>query len=177
MKTGENMTEEDGRYSKRSEMMEFIEENREILEDLIRREKREAERVHRKNKDKVREKVNRAKRDTKTSMRQTFDALTDPDIQVHFMTAGFEFMTGLNALIREMPQPFMDYDEYDDGHDEEEDHDEESKKSKRSPRSIEITAPEEDEVAEEPVKEETTKTAARSTSGTRKRSTTKKSEE
>lgn len=175
MKTGENMTEEDDRYSKRSEMIEFIEENREILEDLIRREKREAERVHRKNKDKVRKKVNRAKRETKASMRQTFDALTDPDIQVHFMTAGFEFITGLNALIREMPQPFADYDEYD-----EEDYDEdgeENKKSKRSPRSIEITAPEEDEVAEEPVEEETAKTTSRSTSGTRKRSTTKKSED
>ena len=169
------MTEEDGRYSKRSEMMDFIEENREIIEDLVRREKREAERIYYKSKDRVRNKARRVKRETKTSMSQAFDAFTDPDIQAHFMTAGFEFLTGINSLIRGMPQPFRNDDEYDD-EDYEEDYDEDGQ-DKRSSRSIEIRIPEEDEVEEEPKKEETTKTNSKSTSGTRKRSTAKKSEE
>jgi ElaB/YqjD/DUF883 family membrane-anchored ribosome-binding protein len=111
---GETMTGDEEKRNIESELEKFVRDNLETLEELIRREKESAEETFNKGKDKVRDRVDRTKQEAKSSAKQTFDAFTDPKVQGHFMNAGFEFVMGINSLIRSMPRPpFMrDEDDY-----------------------------------------------------------------
>lgn len=132
------MTEDkDDRCDDRSDIEEFIKENRDILENLIRREKEEVEDLYIRGKDRVRNHVERTKHESKDSMRQVVNAVMDPDIQAHFMNAGFDFILGINALMRAMPQPrFMKESEFEE--------EVTTPKKRHSPESIEIETPEEE---------------------------------
>lgn len=139
------MTGDEEKRNTKSELEDFVRDNLETLEELIRKEKDAAEETYRRGKDRVRERVDRTKRDARSSARQTFGAFMDPRVQGHFMNAGFEFIMGVNSLIRSLPRtPFEEDDYYDDYYyDEEEDYRRPRKRS--SPRSIEIKTPEDEE--------------------------------
>lgn len=160
------MTGDEEKRNTRSELENFVRDNMETLEELIKREKEAAEDTYRRGRDRVRERVDRTTRDAKSSARQTFNAFTDPKVQGHFMNAGFELIMGINSLIRSMPKPpFVrddDYDEYYDEYEDEEyyrprrrpvyrDDDYDYRRARRpASRSIHIRTPEdESEVDEE----------------------------
>lgn len=104
--------DKDDKSDTKSDIEDFIRENREILENLIRREKEEAEQIFDRVNDRARSHVEKTKRESQKSIKQVFDAITDPEIQGHFMSSGFDFVLGINALMRAMPQPkFMRDDE------------------------------------------------------------------
>lgn len=80
-------------------------------------------------------------------MRQVINAIMDPEIQGHFMSSGFDFILGVNALMRAMPQPkFMRESESKEAEDIEEVVQDVEKaptpKKKTSPKSIKIETPE-----------------------------------
>lgn len=133
--------DKENRYDINSDIGKFIEENLDILEDMIRREKDATENIYARGKERVRNHVEKTKRESQDSIRQIVDAMMDPEIQGHFMSSGFEFILGINALMRAMPQP-----EFMKGSKSEEEEEEEvapKPKKSSSPRSIKIETPEE----------------------------------
>jgi hypothetical protein len=99
---------EDGkedRGSSMSEMENFFNENREFIEALIEKERKAAEDAFEKKKDSARQHADKAKKNAEDAVRQIYKIAMDPEIQGHFMTAGFEIMMGINAAIRSMPVP------------------------------------------------------------------------
>lgn len=154
--------DKDDRYDTRSDIEDFIKENREILEDLIRREKEDAENIFNRGKDRAREHVEKTKRESQNSMKQAVNAIMDPEIQGHFMSAGFDFILGVNALMRAMPQPkFMRESEFEDSEDLEDMEEEVPTPKKRaSPKSIKIETPE--DVPLSPPKKTTTRSRKKS---------------
>lgn len=152
------MTEDkDDRYDTGSDIGNFIKENKEILEEMIRREKEDVEGIYNRGKDRARERIERTKRESQNSMRQAVNAIMDPEIQGHFMSAGFDFIMGVNALMRAMPQPkFMRESEFEDAEVPEEVEEEAPIPKKRtSPKSIKIETPE--DVSPSPPKKTTTR--------------------
>lgn len=143
------MTGDEEKYNAKPELENFVRDNMEALEELIRKEKESAEYTYRRSKDRVRNRVDKTKRDARSSARQTFGAFMDPKVQEHFMTAGFEFIMGVNNLIRALPHtPFEENDYRDDYYyddDEEEEEVYQKPKKRSSPRSIEIIASEDEE--------------------------------
>ncbi len=150
--------DKDDRYDNRSDIEDFIKENREILEDIIRREKEATENIYYRGKERALNHVEKTKRESQQSMKQVVNAFMDPEIQGHFMSSAFDFVLGVNSLIRAMPGFLRET--------ESEEPEVEVPKPKKSspPRSIKIETPE-----DTPPK----KTATRS----RKKPVTVKSEE
>ena len=91
-----------------SELEDFIRENREILERLLRQEKDRAGRIYNKEAQKAEELKGKAeefkgKAEEKTA--EFIAAVTDPEIHKHFMRAGFEILMGAGAMLKAMPMP------------------------------------------------------------------------
>ncbi len=143
------MTGDEERRDTEPELEDFVRENLDVLERIIRKEKKAAEESFRRNKDKVRDRVDQTRKDAKSAAKQTFEAITNPEVHSHFMNAGLEFISGINSLVRSMPRPdFMkdeEYDEYDDGYKDER-HQKQSER--QTPESIKIRTPEDEEESE-----------------------------
>ena len=63
------MTGDEEKRNTKSELEDFVRDNLETLEELIRKEKEAAEDSYRKGRDRVRERVDRTKRDARSSAR------------------------------------------------------------------------------------------------------------
>ncbi len=138
---------EDGkedRDSSRSEMEDFFNENREFIEALIEKEKKAAEEAFEKKMDGARQHADRTKRNAEDAFRQIYKTAMDPEIQRHFMKAGFEIIMGINAAMRSMPVP--DFMKEEMAEPEEKAEPEEAKPKRRpkaQSKAITIDAPEE----------------------------------
>ena len=84
-----------------SELESFVRENREMLERLLRQEKEMADRFYQSGASRAEELKSRAEEKTI----EFIAAVTDPEIHRHFMMAGFEFLMGVNAMMKAMPMP------------------------------------------------------------------------
>lgn len=139
---------EDGKEDKsgsRSDMEDFFYKNREFIEALIEKERKAAESMYEEKIDSARQHADKAKRGAEDTVRQLYKVAMDPEIQGHFMTAGFEMMMGINAALRAMPVPDFIKEEKE-GPKSEEPAAEESKpksKPKAESKSIAIDAPDE----------------------------------
>lgn len=84
-----------------SELERFVRENREMLERLLLQEKEMADRFYQSEVSRAEELKSRAEEKTI----EFIAAVTDPEIHRHFMMAGFEFLMGVNAMMKAMPMP------------------------------------------------------------------------
>lgn len=94
----ENTSKSDFTYS---EIESFVKENREMLERMMRQEKEMANRFYQSGASRAEELKSRAEEKTI----EFIAAVTDPEIHRHFMLAGFEFLMGVNAMMKAMPMP------------------------------------------------------------------------
>lgn len=83
------------------ELESFVKENREMLERMMRQEKEMASRFYQSGASRAEELKSRAEEKTI----ELIAAVTDPEIHRHFMMAGFEFLMGVNAMMKAMPMP------------------------------------------------------------------------
>lgn len=87
------------------ELRSFVRENMEILESLIRQEKDMAKALYQAEKSKAEDKIGELRKSAEEKTFEFIAAVTNPEMQRHFMVAGFEILMGLNAFVQAMPKP------------------------------------------------------------------------
>lgn len=83
------------------ELEKFFNENREFIERILKEEKKQA-------KSRVISEIKKAehqKDKAKENVEGFIEAFTDPEVQKHFMMAGFELLLGVTALVKATPMP------------------------------------------------------------------------
>ncbi|MDR3206648.1 MAG: hypothetical protein LBT41_06130 [Candidatus Methanoplasma sp.] len=100
------MTEdkEGGRYSD-PDLERFFRENRRMVERIIREEKEILFETVKAEKKKAEDEIDKQSERVKGFAVDAFAAINDPEVQRHFTAVGIEFLMGLNALIQAAPIP------------------------------------------------------------------------
>ncbi len=102
------------------EFNEFIAKNRDVIENMIAMQKGAAEELIGKEKDLAKEAYGHARtyaedtrNHTEEFARSVIYAITDPEVQRHFMNMGLEFFLGMSALMSKAPVPDFVRESYD----------------------------------------------------------------
>jgi hypothetical protein len=93
------------------ELERFFRENKEIVERLLLEERDLVKETVKAEKERFEEYIGDPRVKAKETVDGLFGALTDPEVQRHFLTVGIEFLLGVNALIQAAPVPdeFKDF--------------------------------------------------------------------
>jgi len=109
------MSEKDKSYID-PELEKFLKENKEMLERLFREERELVKELFKEEKEffrgsfdeecaKAEEFAKEKKKKAEETAQEMFYAFTDPEVQKHVMSMGFEFMMAAAAFVKAMPIP------------------------------------------------------------------------
>ncbi|MDR2845945.1 MAG: hypothetical protein LBV63_01540 [Candidatus Methanoplasma sp.] len=97
--------EKDRKRYEDPELERFFRENKEIVERLLLEERDLVKETVKAEKERFEEYVGDPRVRAREAADGLFGALTDPEVQRHFLTVGIEFLLGVNALIQAAPLP------------------------------------------------------------------------
>lgn len=91
---------EDRKYTD-PELEKFVRENRDMIEKFLKAEGESFKERYYAEKSRAETAMN----DQKEKVRELIGVFTDPEVQRHFMMAGFELFMGINAIMKAAPVP------------------------------------------------------------------------